>query len=240
MRNQFIDATKTQNPELYRPNIDQSMNRETWLERMCYEFVIPHFSECGYPELDVMANYMDGQKFQFSTSFIEGTRTSKAIGVHYQSSCSSNGFTQNIMIHPKLHDSVQVVGVLIHECVHAMLEGHLTKDLKPIKPHGKEFRAVALKVGLTGKMTATTESDELKKKIKKWVGVLGEYPHIAMDVNKSGRKKQTTRMIKVQCESGFGDCSGTYKVRMSRTLIMKYGEPICPCCQFPMMAEDFE
>jgi hypothetical protein len=240
MRNQIIAPKLQSNPELYRPNFDQSMNRETWLEQMCYDFVIPHFTECGYTDLDVMVNQMAGQKFQFSTSFIEGTRTSKAIGVHYHSSCSSNGFTQNIMIHPKIHDSIQVVGVLIHEMIHAMLQGHLTDNLKPIKAHGKEFRAVALAVGLTGKMTATTETDELKDKIKKWVSKIGEYPHIAMDVQKSNRKKQTTRLIKVQCLNEESDCGGTYKIRMSRSLIIEYGEPICPCCNTQMIAEDFE
>jgi len=67
-----------------------------------------------------------------------------------------------------------------------------------VKPHGKEFRKMALAVGLTGKMTATTESPELKIQIEKWIAELGEYPHAKMTLNDS-RKKQSTRLLKLEC-----------------------------------------
>lgn len=197
----------------------QSMNRETWLEEMTNRFVIPHFTECGYPYLELSTTTI-----KFSVSFIEGTRSTKknkTIGAHY-SHHFSKGQEQHILIHPSLDDGVRVVDVLIHELIHAQL---------PIDAgHGKEFREIALKVGLTGKMTATVATDELKSKIEKWVKKVGEYPHSSFDVSKS-RKKQTTRMIKVMCVSDNEFCGGGhYKARMSRKLIEDFGCPVCPNC----------
>lgn len=201
-----------------------AQNRETWLEQMTEKFVIPHFTECGYEFLSFSTT-----PIKFSVSFIEGVRSSgkgtKTIGAHYSHHFSTAG-EQHILIHPSLEDSVKVVGVLIHELIHAQL---------PIDAgHGKEFRKLALAVGLCGKMTATQETDELKEKIAKWVKKLGEYPHASFDVSKS-RKKQTTRMLKVMCLSDNQICGGgIYKARMSRSLIEKFGCPFCPNCDSQM------
>ena len=205
----------------------QSINRETWLEKMTNEFVIPHFTECGYPYLELST-----QPIKFSVSFIEGTRSSKknkTIGAHY-SHHFSKGKEQHILIHPSLEDCVRVVDVLIHELIHAQL---------PIDVgHGKEFRQIALGVGLTGKMTATVATPELKEKIEKWVKKVGEYPHSSFDVSKR-TKKQTTRMLKVMCVNDDTDCgNGNYKARMSRKLIEEFGCPVCPNCGYQMDTED--
>jgi len=197
-----------------------AQNRETWLEEMTKQFVIPHFSECGFEYLE-----FSSLPIKFSVSFIEGVRSSgkkmKAIGAHYSHHFSSGG-EQHILIHPSLENSNKVVGVLIHELIHAQL---------PIDAgHGKEFRNIAVKVGLCGKMTATEETEELQEKISSWVKKLGDYPHTSFDVSKS-RKKQTTRMLKTMCMSDNEDCGkGHYKTRMSRSLIENFGSPVCPNC----------
>jgi hypothetical protein len=197
----------------------KSINRETWLETITNEYVIPHFTQSGFPYLELSTT-----PIKFSVSFIEGVRSGKGlktIGAHYSHHFSQGG-EQHILIHPSLEDSIKVVGVLIHELIHAQLPTDAG--------HGKQFREVALKVGLTGKMTATEETDDLKQTIATWVKKVGDYPHTTFDVSKA-RKKQTTRMIKVACESNDTECGeGKYKVRMSRTLIEEFGEPLCPCC----------
>lgn len=204
-----------------------AQNRETWLEEMTEKFVIPHFTECGYEYLS-----MSTTPIKFSVSFIEGVRSSgkgtKTIGAHYSHHFSTGG-EQHILIHPSLENSSKVVGVLIHELIHAQL---------PIDAgHGKEFRKLALDVGLCGKMTATQETEELKEKIGSWVKKLGEYPHASFDVSKS-RKKQTTRMLKAMCMSDNEHCgNGHYKVRMSRSLIENFGAPVCPNCGDQMEVE---
>jgi hypothetical protein len=204
-----------------------AQNRETWLEEMTKKFVIPHFTEAGFEYLE-----FSSVPIRFSVSFIEGVRKSgkgtKTIGAHYSHHFSKGG-EQHILIHPSLESSIKVVGVLIHELIHAQLPTDAG--------HGKEFRNIALKVGLCGKMTATEETDELKAKIASWVKKIGEYPHRSFDVSKE-RKKQTTRMLKAACMNDDSDCGeGKYKVRMSRTLIMEFGEPMCPCCGHQMEAD---
>ena len=62
----------------------------------------------------------------------------------------------------------------------------------------KSFRKIALAVGLQGKMTATTESPELKIQIEKWIKEL-ENIRISK-VNFETRKKQSTRLLKLTCE----------------------------------------
>ena len=208
--------------------MNAKMNRETWLETMTKDHIIPHFSECGFEFLQALLDQSPTFPISFSTSFIEGTRTAKAIGAFYHSEFSQGGQT-HILIHPKIEDSSRVVDVLIHELIHAQMP----KD----EGHGKEFRSMALKVGLTGKMTATVASDELKVKISKWVKKVGEYPHASFDVSKS-RKKQSTRLIKAECRSQNENCGGgKYKVRITRSLIYEFGCPVCPNCGDQMEAD---
>ena len=62
------------------------------------------------------------------------------------------------------------------------------------------FRTLALAVGREGKLTATTESQELIENfINPVISELGNYGHASIDY--SQRKKQSTRMIKVECNN---------------------------------------
>lgn len=57
---------------------------------------------------------------------------------------------------------------------------------------------------------------------------LGEYPHSAINLLDRPTKKQTTRMIKCECE----DCG--YVARTSNKWIEEAGAPLCPCNSEPM------
>ena len=194
--------------------ISVNPNRETWLESMI-DKAVPLFVFFWFNISEIR------EKLKVSCSFIQGSRGNKlknAIGVHYNPTISAEGFHE-MMIQPSLSDSVQVVGVLIHEMVHA-IQTHLYHNengFLSVKPHGKEFRKMAIAVGLEGKMTATTESPELKIKIEKWIKEIGIYPHAKMTLNDS-RKKQTTRMLKLECHCG-------YIARCSGGAIINYGLP---------------
>jgi hypothetical protein len=195
------------------------MNRETWLENMTDRFLINHFKAGGYDLAEIR------DRLKFSCSFIKGLRGSKngkAIGVHYHPIASEKGFHE-IMIEPSISESSRAVDILIHEICHALTLGD---------GHGKLFKRCALSVGLTGKMTATIASDDLKLKIDEWVQAIGEYPHAKLTLNDS-RKKQSTRLIKAECSCG-------YNVRMSRKWINEIGTPICPACEIQMTAEGEE
>ena len=125
---------------------------------------------------------------------------------------SADGVAQ-VFIHPTLDESARVLDVLLHELIHASLgAGH---------GHGKAFKRVAEGVGLTGLMTATVAGEDLRERLNEVVQALGEYPHAKLDT--SGTKKQTTRLIKCECE----ECG--YVARTSMKWLEEWGAPICPC-----------
>jgi two-component system chemotaxis response regulator CheY len=66
--------------------------------------------------------------------------------------------------------------------------------------HGKVFRKCAVGIGLQGKMTSTEGSEEFLTEAKEWVKLLGEYPHAILNPGGRPTNKQTTRMVKCQCE----------------------------------------
>ena len=121
------------------------------------------------------------------------------------------------MIEPSISESSRAVDILIHEICHALTLGD---------GHGKLFKQCALSVGLTGKMTATIASDSLKLKIDEWIKAIGEYPHAKLTLN-DNRKKQSTRLIKCECECG-------YNIRITRKWLNDLGAPICPSCNIQM------
>lgn len=185
------------------------MNRETWLNTLKDQFLIDHFKNAGY---EIPKNV----RMACSLTSGRGAKN-KAIGLCWSNEVSADG-TYEIMISPTVADPIQVADILIHELIHA------TIGLK--EGHGKNFRKAALALGLTGKMTATTASDTLKTKIAEWVSVIGNYPHAVLGGENSGGKKQTTRLIKVECECG-------YTVRISRKWL-SIAIPECPCCKIEM------
>jgi len=120
-----------------------------------------------------------------------------------------------IFISPVEDDKFKVAGTLIHELCHAVL---------PLgSGHGTAFRDLAIKMGLTGKMKATTNSEGLTKALEIMFKKFPEYPHKSMLATVK-LKKDTTRMFKVICD----DCG--YTVRISRKWMDK-GCPTCPCGQ---------
>ena len=179
----------------------QTLNREAWLGMMTEQYIKPHFTAKGYTIPD---------NIRMSCAFTSKGATGKRIGECWSNE-SSQDSTFEIFIHPAIADSSRVADILIHELVHA------TVGLQA--GHGKAFKQCAQSVGLTGKMTATVASDELKATISQWVAELGEYPHATLSSN--GIKKQSTRMIKCVCS----ECG--YQVYTSRKWI-EVALPTCP------------
>lgn len=140
-----------------------------------------------------------------------GRDSNKVIGQCFNGIASDDGRPQ-IFISPILDDSARVLDVLLHELIHAVL---------PLGAgHGAPFKRLAVACGLTGQMTATVASDELKAELTDIIAELGEYPHARLDV--SGVKKQGTRLIKCYCP----ECG--YTVRTSQKWLDLGGAPICP------------
>ena len=155
-----------------------------------------------------------------------GGRGSKnaVIGQCWASAASADKVAQ-LFVSPVLDDAVRVLDVLAHELIHAIDDC--------ASGHKGRFAKIAKGIGLTGKMTATVAGDDLKARLVAIAEDLGEYPHAKLanpGDGAEGPKKQTTRMLKVECAEGSG-----YKVRMTRQWLDEYGAPLCPCHQEPML-----
>ena len=81
---------------------------------------------------------------------------------------------------------------------------------------------MAKAIGLEGKMTATSAGEKLTEKLKEIISRIGNYPHGEVSTNVA--KKQTTRNIKVACDS----CGFSY--RTSRKNIENMENNICNGC----------
>ncbi|MBJ7601198.1 hypothetical protein [Candidatus Nephthysia bennettiae] len=155
------------------------------------------------------------------------------IGECWVAEASSRGYVE-VFISPVLDQVAGIQGVLVtlrHELVHAAGR----------RGHGKEFKALAVELGLAGPMTATVASPELLDFIN-WTLLpqLGQYPHGAI----TGRgeilvppiepgdkpiilrpddrpKKQSARMLKAECP----ECG--YTIRLTKKWA-DVGLPSCP------------
>ena len=176
-------------------------NRETWLNNITAQYIRPHFQKAGYtiPE-----------NVRMSCAFTSHGSKGNRIGECWTDNASGDN-TFEIFITPKIADSLRVVDILIHELCHA------TVGIKA--GHKKPFANCAKAVGLTGKMTATIATDELKATIATWVQALGDYPHATLSSN--GVRKQSTRLLKCECVK----CG--YTVRLSKKWI-QVALPRCP------------
>jgi hypothetical protein len=180
-------------------------NREQWLGR-AIELMRPEFAAAGAPLPERLA---------VSCSWPSGNPRT-VIGECWVAAASSRGYVE-VFISPVLDQVAGVQGVLVtlrHELVHAAGR----------RGHGREFKALAVELGLSGSMTATIASPELQDFIN-WTLLpqLGSYPHGAITgrgeilVPPSGPgdkpiilrpddrpKKQSTRLLKAGCpECGY-------------------------------------
>ena len=191
------------------------MTREQWLEQAIEILKKEVFEPLDY-------------KFTPIKVSVGFTSTKKAIGQHWPPSTSKDGKHASIFIHPGHGDSLEVLGTLVHELCH-----NACHSIDPKHGHGPIFKKCALAVGLEGKMRSAGPGAELNKWLEKHViKKLGQLPHPALKHGAQGpTKKQTTRMIKMQCP----DCE--YIARASLTAIMNSGPVLCPCNQEPMVPE---
>jgi hypothetical protein len=176
--------------------------REAWL-LAAVELLRPMFAQVGAVVPDM----------RISVGF-PSTSVRKRIGECWH---SPEGQIPQIFVSPVLDNIIDVLAVVIHEAIHACLgEGF---------GHGKEFRALATSVGLEGKMTATTPSETLVGQLKEIIDELGDYPHVKLTLGTA--KKQTTRMLKVQCDN-LG-CGFIFRTTAKWIATFDGCEWLCPC-----------
>jgi len=183
------------------------LNREQWLEE-AVKLLSFIFKDRGYevPPVKVSCGFAL-------------TSSRRVIGQCWSSQSSSAGVNE-IFISPKLADPVEVLDTLTHELVHAV------DNCK--HKHGKEFKAIAKKIGLEGKMREASAGAALKKKLGELAGTLGAYPHAKLSVpSPSPSFRPRPRAVCNAC--GF-------RVPMLKAWV-HYGPPVCPVDQVLMEKE---
>ncbi len=188
-------------------NLD--LDREAWLTEAA-QFILDdkinqHMNNKSYP-----ANY------RISIGYPPRSRgNSKAIAVCIASAASADS-TSEIFVSPKLGDSLSILEALTHELI------HYSDDCQ--SGHRHHFARLARKIGLIGKLTATKASPALLEYLQTIIDTLGDIPHAAINLD-IAKPKQTTRMIKIECQQ----CGFNY--RASQTQIDKITIWDCPACQ---------
>lgn len=193
---------------------ERDITREAWL-LSAVDALIPMLEQAG-------AANLRNKKFQVSVSF-PSKSIRKRIGECWASRASQCGGINNILVSPVLDDAVTVLGVVAHELVHADDDGE--------SGHNGHFRKVATALGLTGKMTATAIGEDLKPVLEDLARELGPYPHTKLNIGGPGQKKQTTRMLKMECLDDaclcHDDDGNGYTVRTTKKWL-EIGNPRCP------------
>lgn len=171
-----------------------------------------------FPLANVAATDWSQRKYRVSCGFPIGYRGSRsgkvALGQAFDPSISADG-TMEVFINPILDKPLDVVAVLLHELAHVWAGIQCG--------HRGEFARICRAVGLVGPMTATVPGDELRAKLQGIVDMLGAYPHAKVDPN--ARKKQGTRLLKLQCS----DCGWTARVSALQANRL-HAASACPVC----------
>jgi hypothetical protein len=130
---------------------------------------------------------------------------------------SSTNECNQVFISPTVDDPVTVLDILVHELVHAV------DDCQ--HKHGKEFKKIALSLGMKGPMRSAEAGPELKKRLEEMALKLGPYPH--------GKLKQSLKKTvrKARARARCPECN--YEVPMYKRFL-SYGPPLCPAHKVEM------
>jgi hypothetical protein len=140
----------------------RNLTREAWLQAATKELQ-PLFAKAGH---QIPACHL-------SCGFTSTGIRSGHIGQCWSTKASSDGINQ-IFISPVLSEGLEVLDTLVHELVH-------TVDNCQHK-HGKEFKKIALSLGMVGPMRSAGAGPALKEKLKTLAAKLGPYPHAKLFV----------------------------------------------------------
>ncbi len=124
------------------------------------------------------------------------------IGQCFAQEVCADGVSQ-IFISPRIAESIQVLGTLLHELIHAAVGCEYG--------HGKQFSQVARRVGLSGPPTATIvdAGSPLYTVLQQFVTEQGAYPHAP--IRAIQKQKAGSRLRLFECE-----CDPPIKLRVAR------------------------
>jgi hypothetical protein len=113
------------------------------------------------------------------------------IGQCFPPQLCADGIPQ-IFISPRIAESVQVLGVLLHELIHACVGNECG--------HGAGFSQPARKLGLVGPPTATTVGPRLQAMLDQYIAHVGAYPHAPIQVVHKPKKGSRLRLYECSCD----------------------------------------
>jgi SprT-like family len=161
---------------------------------------------------------------RFAVAFTSQGKKGKVAGECWHAGASDDGHHE-IIIRADFAEPAEVLGILVHELVHAALP--------PDAKHGKQFREAALKIGLEGQMRHALPGLVLRERLNELAATLGPFPHARLNFDRvtltgmqaaDKPKKQGTRLLKAEC---IGPGCG-YTVRVAARWITEAGPPHCP------------
>lgn len=159
------------------------------------------------------AGYAIPKEVRFAIGFTSAGARGARIGECWDSRASGDKHSE-IFIKPTEHKPERVAGILWHELVHAAV------GVK--HGHKKPFANACKALGFEGKPRFALPSDvTLKTVIAPILKRAGKLPHSALNTMHTGRKKQTTRLLKAECE----ECG--YTVRVTAKWVNEAGAPFC-------------
>lgn len=170
------------------------ITREQWLLNFA-DAARPMFKKAGAPL---------PKKIRMSIGFPSKGIRAKTIGECWHTESSADKVVE-IFIRPSLQASAsRIADVLTHELIHAALGAGMG--------HGPEFKKIAQGLGLTGKMTATVAGPAWHEWADPILKKIGKFPGAELKgVLAGGKKKQTTRLIKLECDECDWTCRTTNK-----------------------------
>lgn len=131
---------------------------------------------------------------------------------------SSSAEINQIFISPVLSDPVEVLDTLLHELIHAV------DDYE--HKHGKEFKKMALRLGMKGPMKSAGAGPELRAALETISLKLGPSPHSQLKVFRFTRTNHPRPSAKCP------ECK--YQVPMYKKFL-EYGPPLCPKHKIEML-----
>ena len=186
------------------------LTREAWL-LFAVGHIAPIFNEAGYTI----------PRVRVACAIPATSKRGSAVGQCWPTTRSED-LVNEIYISPVHADPVEVLDTLTHELVHAV------DDCQ--HRHGKEFKEIALAVGLQGKMREASAGPQLRLRLQAIAGVmvseLGPYPHAKLSVG-AALYESARKPARAECPR----CR--FKVSMLRNHL-KIGPPICPKDMLPM------
>lgn len=195
------------------PDNGHPLTREAWLLQAA-SLLRGLFEEKG----------MRVPNFLVSVGIPATSRRGSAVGQCWRTTASGNGVNQ-VFVSPVLADAVEVMDTLVHEMVHVLDNCE--------HGHGKEFKKIATRVGLVGKMREASAGEPLRLRLQEMAAELakaiGPYPHSPLNLTPAPIAERP-KPARAKCEH----CG--FKFNMPRRFL-HYAPPACPLDAKPMVRE---